>query len=518
MKARHLILAVLLLALPGVYSAQQFDSINNHCPGEYYLFPCDPIQLGDGTLLNMNAMYKLDEEGFPYLGGEYGYRYYWISPTGGSVLDSVDQEDLDFRTQLLGRLRHPENTNPDYPNVKARARDVEQGCNLEIAFFDDALSFCPETVTVNISDTSVVMGEFGGWLLDSNDDIIIQYCIPSRRETHFAKYGLDGSLKCENILPDSILPVYTNSGFGSEWYPVGLSQRSESPVIYEYYGGWPMDNYNTALDHTDAFLFDESMNLVHTYRLLGYGTPLPSLMVWPNDPMATMEGGGCLALRELFMHPLSNSAGVAVAKHDEDSNLTDTLMLIYPNTSAISPMGLLRSNDGCFFVAFHRFFTYGERKEDFVIMKVDRDLNVIWQRCGLESYRTSFQRFLTGMKVLDDGSLALYGENDVLYTSPVSYGLFLLLLDPEGMGILGSEDVLRPFFCYPNPVDDRFHVSYSPDVKPERVELFDLQGRLLRSQGNPTADIDMGNLPAGTYTVRISLDNGKTYSEKVMKK
>jgi hypothetical protein len=66
-------------------------------------------------------------------------------------------------------------------------------------------------------------------------------------------------------------------------------------------------------------------------------------------------------------------------------------------------------------------------------------------------------------------------------------------------------------------VEDRLNIHYSPDVKPSRVEILDLQGRLLGTQKGDLESIDMQNLPTGTYTMRVVLDNGKTYCDKIVK-
>jgi hypothetical protein len=61
-------------------------------------------------------------------------------------------------------------------------------------------------------------------------------------------------------------------------------------------------------------------------------------------------------------------------------------------------------------------------------------------------------------------------------------------------------------------------MQYSPDVQPARVELYDLQGRLVRTQSKAFESIDMSQLPAGTYTMRVTLEDGKSYADKVVKK
>ena len=71
--------------------------------------------------------------------------------------------------------------------------------------------------------------------------------------------------------------------------------------------------------------------------------------------------------------------------------------------------------------------------------------------------------------------------------------------------------------AYPNPVQDELHLQYSPDVTPTQIELYDLQGRLVRTQKNGMERLEMNGLPAGTYTMRVTLKGGKVFSDKVVK-
>ena len=70
---------------------------------------------------------------------------------------------------------------------------------------------------------------------------------------------------------------------------------------------------------------------------------------------------------------------------------------------------------------------------------------------------------------------------------------------------------------YPNPAQDQLHLQYSPDVQPKQIELYDLQGRLVRSQGNAFETFDLGSLPTGTYTLRVTMEDGQVFSDKVVK-
>jgi hypothetical protein len=77
-----------------------------------------------------------------------------------------------------------------------------------------------------------------------------------------------------------------------------------------------------------------------------------------------------------------------------------------------------------------------------------------------------------------------------------------------------AENVLS---LYPNPAKEQLLIQFSPDVQPKQIELYDLQGRLVRTQSKAFESIDMSQLPAGTYTLRVTLEDGQTFSDKVVK-
>ena len=149
-----------------------------------------------------------------------------------------------------------------------------------------------------------------------------------------------------------------------------------------------------------------------------------------------------------------------------------------------------------------------------VVCKFDTDLNLKWKRWYGEAYG---QGVSTGMALTSDGGLLISGYGGP--SAPYAADTYVLKITSDGY-CSEEEDgdpLLKPFCCYPNPVEDQLHLEFSPDVEPVRVELFDLQGRLLHTQGNNCESIYMEGLPTGTYTLRVTLNDGTCYSDKVVK-
>jgi len=161
----------------------------------------------------------------------------------------------------------------------------------------------------------------------------------------------------------------------------------------------------------------------------------------------------------------------------------------------------------------------------FVVTKMDFDGNVIWQRYWDRYYpeydmKVYYPNFLTTTS--DDGCLV----SGYCYYSDI-YGaarfgsdpeIFMLKFFPDGsLSIPEMEDFVRPYAYYPNPVQDELHLQYSPDVTPKQIELYDLQGRLVKTQRNGLESLNMESLSAGTYTMRVTMEDGKVFSDKVVK-
>lgn len=68
---------------------------------------------------------------------------------------------------------------------------------------------------------------------------------------------------------------------------------------------------------------------------------------------------------------------------------------------------------------------------------------------------------------------------------------------------------------YPNPVEDRLFISSTESVK--RVEIYNLQGKLVKVVINSTQEIQVGDLKSGTYLIKITTDQGVTTQRFVKK-
>ena len=146
-----------------------------------------------------------------------------------------------------------------------------------------------------------------------------------------------------------------------------------------------------------------------------------------------------------------------------------------------------------------------------IVTKTDADLNITWKRCFVDG-----QYYPTGVKANEDGGCWVYGF--VRQANDVERAAFVFRINADGTVDVNESGIeVRPYCFYPNPAKDQLRFQYSPDVQPRQVDLYDLQGRLVHTQSGSFESIDLSRLPAGTYMLRVTTEDGSVYSDKVVK-
>ena len=76
---------------------------------------------------------------------------------------------------------------------------------------------------------------------------------------------------------------------------------------------------------------------------------------------------------------------------------------------------------------------------------------------------------------------------------------------------------------YPNPTDDILFVELSGGAGIANMALYDLQGRVvgtrfIASATGASATVNMRDIPAGVYVLRVTDTDGKEYHQKIVRK
>ena len=315
----------------------------------------------------------------------------------------------------------------------------------------------------------------------SNMNLVGSLCLLQDGSGDFGHYCSCGSIQMLRINEQlDIEPVFNI-------YQLQESQWNGSDTIYHVYVS--PSPYPTVLPLTDStFLFAEE-----------------TLESWtgPNHPQ-----------------PFYKDNNTVFFKSTMNGDITNSLVLDTRNDTLERPayfQAIDNTNpDAVYLCSFqhllHNSFGPEIGQNHIILMKTDTDLNPIWERRYCMGDACHLPIFILSTS---DGGCLITGY---IHEEEKMRNLFLLKLNADGtLGI--GDNVVReiPYRLYPNPVSDRLNIHYSPDVTPKAVELYDLQGRLIKTQDSNLESIGMENLPAGTYTLRVLLEDGTSYSDKVVK-
>ena len=496
MKKATLIFA--LLVATAWASAQTLDSIAHHVMGYYGPIMTSQwengVQLRDGSILFNHRVGVSDGSGDAI---DVGNVFYKISRHGAIILDTLFIEDSDSPFYTFAP-----NPNGDNNLRIGIVRDsVSGGSFLQILPFDNDLQFDSlNEVFVPVSDTLAFSYIQSGLITSQNDLVELYITFNGARKEHFSCFGLDGTLKHENTILSSSLPITGITGWGV---------FNESPLEYYVYGTYGPYPYVINCQVLDSLFQPKEYFTIEKHNsspafdyTFGW---LEKLLVDGDDFIF-----GCRYKR-------GAKNGVCLAKYDKRTHEQKNVLffesrpMIYDSGTdyGACPIGLGKDSDGDLYFSYNTQQPWMTDKGQVAVVKLDADLNVQWERFCLEPegyYKTAYQ-----MAVLDDGGVAIPG------TYLGTRDLFFLILSDEGWAVTETEIQVRPYMFYPNPVQDELYLQYSPDVTPTQIDLYDLQGRLVRTQKNGLERLEMNGLPAGTYTMRVTLEGGKVFVDKVVK-
>ena len=463
--------------------------------------------------------FLMEETDIPGYAVPLGHMFYKASPDTFAFTDSLFVEDTIQYYYMLDR-------DPRGEGNFLAALEYHDDCDssfLRICHFPDgelAVNH-QEDLLVPVCDGTAYLDLYNH-LVDSWGDIIIKYTkwvSEFNCNEYLARIGPDGTMKHQAMISENASGIY---------FP--LRELKASPL--QYYQWKETDNGhpygNLAVFVMDS-LFNKNtviFNSMLREEVIGtYMTEHEYLIINANsDTEVIPVGEGDILVAAQYCHDTNNiyqytEFGVAVAKYDMRTMQLKKYVVFndYPGTMYGEPRGLKKMTDG---TVYFLYWEQGYPRESVIIVKMDTDLNVEWKRfCKTGDIQIHPQ--LEYPVLFEDSQgeekgIAWRGYG--MKTSDHREVLLHFFLNHDGIpaSVEGGMEV-RPYAFYPNPARSELHLQYSPDVQPARIELYDVQGRLVQTQTRGLETLRLEGLAAGQYLMKVTLEDGQAFTDKVVK-
>ena len=460
--------------------AQSYQLLNHHSLGEYYLGYLNLTELrGDKVAVGMHLQNRYPNGIYP-LHSSFGYCLLKVSHDA-QVVDSVII--VDHYDKCWSQLLELNSSGEDY--VYARINSDYCCDSLCIRRINEDFAPVTADVTVPLEENVDELSYF----CMCNNDIVMANVIPDLNGTVFSRYGLDGVLKNHVFYHDSICPFETYYGGKMK---VWNEERNEYMVCGT---GQYFD------PHFSYLLLDS------TFRIIDSATirPNPSGIVFVDQKDNDIENMD----EETFLvatHFGGIHEGILVSKRDKATQVDlEKLSFIKSGQASQEIIGLSKSSNGDYYLAY--------METNLKVVRFDSDLNIVWSRVYyfVDTPNTSGHQ----LKTLSDGGLAVAG---VFLSDTWDNVLYLIIINDDGSArTADTESFLRPYMFFPNPAQDQLTMQYSPDVQPRQIELYDLQGRLVCTQKQGLESLNLQGLAPGQYLMKVTMTDGKVYTDRVVK-
>lgn len=480
MKKAKLLFALLMTATFG--QAQEIVTEFWHENGLYFNIH-NIVEANDNTLLVECPMF----EPLPYV-NDLGNMFYKVS-LEGELLDSlfIASDNVPLRT-----LFEPvPNDEKKYIYGRVEQHEIDSTTYLKLTTIDKDLNILNELevpITDFLYDYVITSSDL---FIDPHGDIIASYWC--QQTFYMLRIGIDGTIKHHRMVEEM-----ASSGLMIQ--PQHTNVFCESPLTY-YYLGWKISNH----EGLQAYFIDSLFQVMNEH------------LYYQTDSYSWFSGG----LQEHIV-PFDNSTHLLASRYRRNYTHECTALTMFDNQFNLLKMKWFEEEPPFNSIApiqtivaapdtiYYGFMTGTGSPNQLALACFDADLNLRWTRYFLEP---DMFHWATCMTLLHDGNVAIgsyrYGQNPG--------GISVVIIKDELWNVDENQDFVRPYAYYPNPVQDRLHLQYSPDVQPKQVELYDLQGRLVRSQNQGLKSMDMQGLASGQYLMKVTLEDGKIFTDKVVK-
>ena len=492
----HLIIS--LLAMSSLNLLGQTLTSHLHLELDMTLNGCDIVENTDHTLLVGTRVSSDDDLDDHYLICK-------ITPTC-ELLDSLS---LSARSSVL-LVNHD---GPDlYVLPEFQEHEAENTVYLKLTQIDHDLNVLGE-VQVPIASLSNGIFRRGHVFIDPQNNVVASFWMDNAM--HIVSTTINGTVNASNEISEVFTPnfSYQHPADTALCYS-NFGVYSETPLQYYLIGGYINDDASPHLWPFYGYIFDDSLHLVET-------------VLYEHDRFGNYYDW---CGQEQIVSLDEDTYILSAIHFDNDVHLYWTSMnflnrshyLIHGNgfnSDYGHPVQIAVSDNGKIYYSFVNHNSYFKDIKNVNRVKIVHfdfeEMNqVAWQ---INTPITNLEdlRFGDGQRmiVLENGDLAL---SFTAIRAGKNY-MFVYIIRDEYVGTDEYFAGESPFSLYPNPVKDLLSIHFDDGAEPEGIELYDLAGRLVSTKHNSMESIDMSAMPAGVYMLRVTMKDGTSHHEKILK-
>ena len=166
-------------------------------------------------------------------------------------------------------------------------------------------------------------------------------------------------------------------------------------------------------------------------------------------------------------------------------------------------------------------FTAGRADDDLVLMKMDKDGEVLWTKIveAIDPYRYYYpisMRMTEDEGVVITGNIGYENGGGIFVFRVNSEGEFGEILDTSSSSLYHTAKI----DIYPNPTTDKLYIQNQAEAAEElQMTLYNMQANKIYQamMNGQQSEINMENLPAGSYILELRNRKNQAYQKLVVK-